>query len=102
MYLAPSLTTEGFIHCSNAEQVLRVAEATFKEQIELVLLTFAPEHLKPAVVYENTEGGVELFPHVYGPINRDAVVAVEALNRDSHGVFLAPPTLLAAANGEAV
>jgi len=37
------------------------------------------ELLTPELVYENTVGGDELFPHVYGEINMDAVVQIAPL-----------------------
>ena len=33
----------------------------------------------------------EVFPHIYGPLNRDAILAVEDIGRAPDGTFLKPP-----------
>jgi len=86
-YRAPSLATQGFIHCSTADQVTRVADNLFAGQHGLVLLHIDPEKLAAKVVYENLEGGTELFPHVYGPINLEAVVRVTPFEPGPDGRF---------------
>jgi uncharacterized protein (DUF952 family) len=78
-YAAPSLYTEGFIHCSKAHQVAGVLERYFKGQSNLVRLTIDPEKLKEKLVYEEAPSVGEDFPHVYGTINTDAVIAVDEL-----------------------
>lgn len=86
-YRAESLAAQGFIHCSNADQVVRVANAIFAGKRGLVLLHVDPGKLDARVVYENLEGGTELFPHVYGPIPLQAVVAVSAFEPGPDGRF---------------
>lgn len=66
---APSLMAAGFIHCSNGDQVTRVANSIFRGMHGLVLLHIAVDRLTSPVVYENLDNGAELFPHVYGPID---------------------------------
>ncbi|MBA4380387.1 MAG: DUF952 domain-containing protein, partial [Anaerolinea sp.] len=76
-YTADTLATEGFIHCSTREQVLRVADAFFAGQRGLVLLVVDPRRLRPEVRWEpGADKPEELFPHVYGAINLEAVVKV--------------------------
>jgi uncharacterized protein (DUF952 family) len=72
-YRHPSLETEGFIHCSLAEQVEGTLESFFPSRGGLVLLEIDVEKLRPELRYENG------YPHVYGPLNTDAVVAVKDL-----------------------
>lgn len=86
-YRAPSLAAQGFIHCSTADQVIRVADNLFAGQRGLVLLHIAPDKLAAKVVYENLEGGSELFPHVYGPINLEAVERVTPFEPGPDGRF---------------
>lgn len=76
-YTAPSLASEGFIHCSTADQVAGVLHRYYQGATSLVQLTIDSEKLTSRVVYEPAPSATELFPHVYGPINCDAVVSIE-------------------------
>ena len=73
-YEAPSLADEGFIHCSTPSQVVSTANRYYAGRDDLVLLRIDPDRLTAEVRYENTVGGDELFPHVYGPVDRAAVI----------------------------
>jgi uncharacterized protein (DUF952 family) len=76
--LGRTLAQEGFIHCSSAEQWRVVRRAFYGEYPEaLVLLAIDESRLTSPLVREvgNPETGEE-FPHVYGPLNVDAVVGV--------------------------
>jgi uncharacterized protein (DUF952 family) len=73
-----TLRQEGFIHCATREQVQGVLEKYFTGQKKLLLLHIYTEQLKAELRYEVATHG-EKFPHVYGPINGDAVVSVEEL-----------------------
>jgi uncharacterized protein (DUF952 family) len=73
IYAADSLATEGFIHCSEPQQATWVANDRFRGRQDLVLLQIAVEKLSAPVQYENLQGGTELFPHIYGPLDLDAV-----------------------------
>ena len=94
-YTADSLATEGFIHCSKAEQVVWVANQRFRERADLVLLHIDPSRLGVKVVYENLEGGEQLFPHVYGAIPVAAVVDVTTFRPMLDGTFDRPSSLRA-------
>lgn len=80
-YLAESLKTEGFIHCSTLAQVLPVADLYYKGQTGLVLLVIEPALLSSDLKWEPPSGGTpppgvpagDQFPHIYGPINLNAV-----------------------------
>lgn len=78
VYLAPSLDTEGFIHLSTMEQWPRTRDRFYRGQTGLVLLRIDPVRLFAEVRYDPADG--ELFPHLYGPLNLDAVVAIERLS----------------------
>lgn len=80
-FVAPSLATEGFIHCSDARQVERSLNRFFREKDEVVLLRIDPALLTSELRYEGADG--DSFPHIYGPINTDAVVTAELIHR--HG-----------------
>lgn len=75
-YAPPSLVADGFIHFSDVEQVVAVANAAFGAQPDLVLLCVAVDRLQAPLRYESGEAGSESFPHLYGHLNLDAVVAV--------------------------
>ncbi len=76
-YKAPSLATEGFIHCSTHDQIVGTLQCFFVGQENLVLLHIEPSLLQHPLKYEEADG--KMFPHVYGVINREAIVKVEAL-----------------------
>lgn len=75
-YEADSLAIEGFIHCSTANQVDGVLERYFKGKNNLVKLVIDIRQLKNPLKYELAPSVNELFPHVFGPINLDAVIEV--------------------------
>ena len=75
-YIAPSLETEGFIHCSEEQQVKGVLERYFKNKNNLVKLVIDSQKLNAELKYELAPSVNESFPHVYGPINLDAVINV--------------------------
>ena len=84
-YLAPSLAEEGFIHASgDEEQMLRVAARLFAGRADLLALDVDTERLPDdsPVIREPARSG-EIYPHVYGPINPDAVIRVRALVPDA-------------------
>ena len=99
-YAAPSLATEGFIHCSTLSQVLPVAENFYKGQTGLILLVIDPTLLSSTLNWEPPSGepppGVsesETFPHIYGPINVNAVTKTVDLETNADGTFILPPNL---------
>lgn len=75
-YACSTLESEGFIHCCSAEQLPGVVERYYQEEDELALLTVDVARLGVEIRDENTVGGVEMFPHVYGPIPLTAVVEI--------------------------
>ena len=90
IYEADSLPTEGFIHCSTAEQYVWVANQRFRGRQDLVLLHIDPARLRSEVRYENLEGGATLFPHVYGVIPIGAVLNVTPFLPGTDGTFRDP------------
>jgi uncharacterized protein (DUF952 family) len=100
-YIAPSLQTEGFIHCSTEKQVLHVANAFYRGRTDLVLLQIDETKLASEVKWEPPAGppapGIsetDKFPHIFGPINLTAVSAVFDFPSDSASdTFSLPPQL---------
>jgi uncharacterized protein (DUF952 family) len=107
-YRAPSLETEGFIHMSTSKQVVHVANAFYRGQSDLVLLvvdetriTLSEVEGRSQVKWEAPAGspasGIsqnDKFPHVYGPLNLDAVIDILDFNPDADGNFQLPASLL--------
>ena len=84
-YRCESLVEEGFIHCSTASQVLRVANALFSGQDGLVLLEIDQQSLQADIRWERITIEGESFPHVYGAINLGAVNRVLDFNPGKDG-----------------
>jgi len=90
LYRGDTLATEGFIHCTGDPELLaRVANLFYRSQSDdFVILCIDETRVQSEIKWEAADG--ELFPHIYGPLNLDAVVGVEPFPRDSRGVFLTP------------
>lgn len=102
VYRAESLSSEGFIHCSTKSQIVGVANTFYRGQSDLVLLVLDPQKLEAELKWEppaepepaHASPG-ELFPHVYGPINLDAVTKVIPFEPDEEGIYALPEALSA-------
>lgn len=114
-YRAESLSSEGFIHFSGSHQVLWVAQRFYAGQHALVLLAVDPSRLRATLKYEGPvhlgavspenedltgderlNNNSDTFPHLYGPLNFDAVVAIYDFDPDASGVFSLPAELISA------
>ncbi len=94
-HVTGSLVAEGFIHCSTPAQVEGTLAAHFREVDEVMLLHIDPSRLVAELRYEppvpfSKERGHLIFPHLYGPLNLDAVVGEVTLSR-AQGAFVVPP-----------
>jgi len=90
-YETGTLETEGFIHCSAPQQVINIANTWFKETPNLVLLVIEESLVGPPIKYEC--GGSQDYPHIYGPLNVNAVVGVFDFLPNKEGLFELPPEL---------
>jgi uncharacterized protein (DUF952 family) len=72
-YEAESLQTEGFIHCSFAEQIETVLNRYYRDTERVLLLEIETEKLTSRLINEPSTGG-EIYPHIYGKINAEAIV----------------------------
>ena len=75
-YQTESLHTEGFIHCSYANQLEGVLKRYFASAVKVMILTIETEKLKSKLVAETSTGN-QVFPHIYGRLNHNAVVKIE-------------------------
>jgi uncharacterized protein (DUF952 family) len=96
-YSPPSLDKDGFIHCSRADQVIKVANSFFKNKPNLVILRIDQSKVENEI---KTEAPLEapwsdiLYPHIYGELNIDAVECELEFPCQSDGLFLLPENLL--------
>jgi len=87
-----TLAQEGFIHASQAAQVAGVANAFYRDSPDdLVLLVIDTGRVRAEIRHEDVPGADVPFPHIYGPLNADAVVAVRALSPGPDGEFKFSP-----------
>ncbi|MCB1444200.1 MAG: DUF952 domain-containing protein [Methyloceanibacter sp.] len=80
---------DGFIHFSAGHQVAATLDKHYRGQEDLVLLSVDPERLGPALKWEVSRGG-DLFPHLYAPLELDAVVAEAPLTVDDDNCHILP------------
>ncbi len=73
-YTPAGFEEEGFIHCSTAAQLDRVASSLYAGRDDLTLLSIAAVKVGSRLVYEDLYEPNELFPHIYGPLPLDAVI----------------------------
>ncbi len=85
---APIDEADGYIHLSTGEQVRETASRHFDGEDDLLLVAVHADKLGNALKYERSRGGA-LFPHLYAPLDMDAVAWVEdlPLGRDGHHQF---------------
>ncbi|MBB4687082.1 DUF952 domain-containing protein [Amycolatopsis jiangsuensis] len=95
-YRAPSLDDAGFIHCSDPGTVVLPANDVYRDHTDLVLLEIDPAEVDSPVRWEDgvppRRDGI-WFPHVYGPIPRNAVVAVHDFPVEPDGSRKLPASL---------
>jgi uncharacterized protein (DUF952 family) len=75
-YLPKDFAKDGFIHCSIERQIDGVLERFYQGQTGLVKLKIEKAKVQWPVLFELAVDLNELFPHIYGPLNLDSVVAV--------------------------
>ncbi len=82
---SPDDAAHGFIHLSTSAQVRGTAARHFAGQDDLLLVGLDPKRLGPQLRYEVASGGA-LFPHLYAPLNLNAVVSVTDLRLGPDGL----------------
>jgi uncharacterized protein (DUF952 family) len=90
LFYEVSLANEGFIHACEWRQLDRVANAYFGDADPLVLAAINPARVKPPVRWEESRSTGDIYPHIYGPLNMDAVTEVLTLQRGEEGRFTIP------------
>lgn len=75
-YEAESLSTEGLIHCSYADQLDGVLKRYYADASNVLILSLETGKLESKLVEEASTNS-EVYPHIYGTINRTAIVSIE-------------------------
>ncbi len=86
-YAPAAYETEGFVHLCRPAQLAGVLERYYRGREGLLLLELDPKAFDAELVFEDTTGGGERFPHLYGPIPRAAVRAERAIRTDGAGIM---------------
>lgn len=89
VYRTPTLEDEGFIHFSEPSRVARAADFLYRGRTDLVLLCVDPDRLTAELRYEALTTDAP-FPHLYGPLNLEAVVRVVPFPPLPDGTFQLP------------
>jgi uncharacterized protein (DUF952 family) len=90
-YLPTEYDVDGFVHCTAGDELmLKIANAVYHGAPgDFVLLAIDPQRLTAPLRWErSTDELAALFPHIYGPIDRAAIVEVRAVRRGADGTFL--------------
>lgn len=88
---APADLQDGYIHLSTAAQLTETVDKHFAGQENLHVAAVDLEALGDKIRWEESRGG-QLFPHIYGPLTLDTVVAYSALERLDDGTVRLPVT----------
>ena len=88
-YVPADFERDGFIHCTDGERRLADTLSMYYSDSpgEWLVLYIDKDRVTSPIEYEDPE---HVFPHIYGPLNRDAIVAVRPIGRMDDGRFWAP------------
>jgi uncharacterized protein (DUF952 family) len=88
-YVPRDFAREGFIHCTSAaDEMARVANAFYRSDAGPHLFLYIDKaRVHAPIRYDDVE---ECYPHIYGALNRDAIVAIRPARRQANGTFLPP------------
>lgn len=102
-----TLEEAGFIHASTARQLPVVAEFMYTgdpEELQVLVINLASVAAAGIEVKWEDGGSGELYPHIYGPLTSDMVIAALPAQFDGarfrmpeltgHGVLIDPPQRL--------
>ena len=86
---APVDLADGYIHLSTAAQLTETVDKHFAGQADLHVAAVDLGSFGGSLKWEESRGG-QLFPHLYGPLLLDTVVAYGPLHRDDDGTVRLP------------
>ncbi len=88
-YAPAGFDDEGFIHCTEGlDNVADVGNRYYKDDLRMyVVLVIDRARVTPEIRYEDPG---RIYPHIYGPLNRDAITQILPLMRSADGAFVRP------------
>lgn len=86
---APADLADGYIHLSTCEQLTETVDKHFAGQDNLHVVAVDLGSFGDSLKWEASRGGA-LFPHLYGPLLLETVVAYGPLERDADGTIRLP------------
>ncbi len=89
VYTPASFETDGFIHCTDGvDNVTSIGNAHYKDDRRMyIVLVIDRTKVRAEIKYEDP---ARVYPHIYGPLNRDAITDIVPILRASDGTFLRP------------
>src|SRR5512144_1503996 len=83
-YQPEAFPREGFIHCTDgADEVIRTANRHCRaDPRPYLLLEIELSRVRPPVRYDDDR---RIYSHIYGPLNRDAIVEIRTMQRSPDG-----------------
>lgn len=86
-YEPEAFAREGFIHCTDGEQrLIEVGNRYYaSDPRRFCCLSLDRTRIAARVIYEDPE---QVYPHIYGPLNVDAIVEVREVLRADDGTFV--------------
>jgi uncharacterized protein (DUF952 family) len=82
---------DGFLHFSTRAQLLETLKRHYTGQSGLVLVAVEAQSLGEALKWELAPNRGEDFPHLYGPLSKNAVLRTTPLHCCANGEYLLPP-----------
>ncbi|SEJ21930.1 Uncharacterized conserved protein, DUF952 family [Sphingomonas sp. OV641] len=88
---APVDVQDGYVHLSTAAQLTETVDKHFAGQDDLHVAAVDLEALGEKIRWEESRGG-QLFPHLYGALTLDTLIAYSPLEREDDGTVRLPVT----------
>jgi uncharacterized protein (DUF952 family) len=91
-YAPRDFAHEGFIHCTDGvDEMARTANRYYQSNLDSHYYLYIDKtRVRAPIRYEDER---KIYPHIYGALNRDAIVTVRLARRKADGTFLAPEPL---------
>lgn len=91
-YLPGNFVDDGFIHCTDGEEEMaRAANMFYQSNPGPHLYLYIDKlRVRAPIRYDDPE---RHYPHIYGALNRDAIIAIRPAPREGDGTFLPPEPL---------